>query len=85
MIIVSCDKCSKDSFAEKERCFYEIRVMPIHNTVPTSYNDFGEPQITDSANDHIRFILCQKCYAEMGLPNVYSTRRSGKLDWRDEL
>lgn len=45
--------------------------------------DNGEPKITDG-NTHIRFLLCQKCYREMGLPNIYMAQEAKRIVWRED-
>lgn len=79
MIKMICDKCGKDC----DLIAYDIRIGVLHNPVPVSLKDVGEPKIT-SDNSHIRMLLCQDCYKELGLPNIYATIRENKLTFRKE-
>lgn len=78
MIKVLCDKCGKDC----ELNALVITTEVIHNPCPVHLQDCGDLQIT---GDHskIRYILCQECYINLGLPNVYSAIRNKKLEFRD--
>ena len=66
MIRLFCDRCKGDC----DLCALDIQVNNIHNPVPHSVTDTGTPHLSDSY-ERKRFLLCQKCYREMGLPNVY--------------
>lgn len=79
MIQVLCDKCEKNC----DNNAYEIRVSAIHNPTPLYPLASGELKITDD-NSRYRFILCQKCYREMGFPNIYKVCETKKLHFRDE-
>ena len=78
MVKVLCDKCGEDC----ELNALAITTEVIHNPCPVHLQDCGDLQIT---GDHtrIRYILCQECYIGLGLPNVYSTIRNKKLEFRD--
>jgi hypothetical protein len=79
MIKVECDKCGKSV----SRCSYEIRVLPLINTTPMYFNEGGEANLTCEADKKIRFILCQDCYAKIGLPNVYWAHDNNELLFRN--
>lgn len=79
MIKVMCDKCGGNC----DRVAYDIRIGAIHNPTPLYASDTGEAKITDD-NTQIRFVLCQKCYFKMGLPNIYKTATSGTVEFRTE-
>lgn len=78
MVKIFCDKCGKDC----DRVAYSVEVNSIHNPSPMYISDTGTPHITDN-NSHIIFILCQDCYRDIGLPNIYSSIRNKKICWRD--
>lgn len=79
MIKVFCDKCGKDC----ELNAFAITTEIIHNPCPVHLQDCGELKIT---GDHskIRYVLCQDCYINLGLPNVYTTIREKILKFRDK-
>ncbi len=80
MIKVVCDKCGE----EKEVCNYCITIDLLHNHKPHSMTDTcGKPEITCDKSA-IRFTLCQKCYKQMGFPNIYKCLRENRLVWRGE-
>ena len=77
MIQIMCDCCGSDC----ELNAYDIRVSTIHNPVPASYFDIGEPHLTDDATRY-RFVLCQNCFRKMGFPNPYIVKRTKGLNFR---
>lgn len=77
MIKMICDKCGTDC----ELNAYDIRVNVLHNPVPFRVNDIGEPHLTDD-NTRYRFLLCQKCFRDMGFPNPYEVEREKALAFR---
>lgn len=79
MIKVICDKCGGNC----DRTAYDIQIGAIHNPTPLYANDTGEAKITDD-NTRIRFVLCQKCYSKIGLPNIYKTANSGMIEFAVE-
>ena len=79
MLKVICDKCGCDC----DRVGYELRISAIHNPVPLYPTDVGELKITDDVTK-IRCVVCQKCYRELGLPNIYEAAR-GKVLFRKEV
>lgn len=78
MVKVLCDKCGKDCGLNALAITTEV----INNPCPVHLQDCGELQITCD-HSRIRYILCQECYIGLGLPNVYSTIRNKKLEFRD--
>lgn len=78
MIELICDKCGKNCDLNA----YDIRVNVIHNPVPSSFKDLGEPHLTDDKS-RMRMLLCQDCYRELGLPNIYTVNRNNKIEFRD--
>ena len=78
MIQVLCDKCGKDCDLNA----YEVRVSAIHNPSPRHVLSVGDLKITDD-NSKIRFCLCQDCYREIGLPNIYMCIDQKAVVWRD--
>lgn len=74
MVKIFCDKCKKDCGLNS----YDILVNVLHNPTPHNAFDISQPCITQD-NTHIRFTLCQDCYAETGFPNVYSVGRKGLI------
>lgn len=66
MIKLICDRCGKECGLNA----FDVRSNVIHNPVPTSIRDVGEPKLS-ACDDHIRFMLCSDCYNELGLPNPY--------------
>lgn len=76
MIQVMCDKCGNNC----ARVGMEIMVSVIENPTPLHALDTGDLKIT-SDNSKYRFILCQKCFREMGFPNPYVVCDTGKLDF----
>ena len=66
MVKLICDKCGKDC----DLCAYDITIASLHNPVPHHRSDIGLAQISCD-NTRVRFVLCQECYAEHGLPNIY--------------
>lgn len=79
MVKLLCDKCGADC----DLVGFDVRVNVLHNPTPHSVFEFGEPKITDD-NTHIRFLLCQKCYREMGLPNIYVAKEARRIVWRED-
>lgn len=79
MVKLLCDKCGADC----DLVGFDVRVNVLHNSTPHSIFEFGEPKITDD-NTHIRFLLCQKCYREMGLPNIYMAQEAKRIVWRED-
>lgn len=79
MIQVICDKCKRDCDAVA----YTMKVEVIHNPVPRNPLDRGDLRITDD-NSFIRMILCQKCYGDLGLPNIYEVQSTGRLKFGKE-
>lgn len=77
MLEIICDRCKKDC----DRVGFDVMISTIHNPVPVYFTDAGRAQITDD-NTHARFVLCQKCYQEMGLPNIHMAVRTGKIEFR---
>lgn len=76
MIKVICDKCGGNC----DRTAYDIRIGAIHNPTPLNAHDRDELKITDD-NTQIRFVLCQECYYDMGLPDIYNTAISGTISF----
>lgn len=68
MIELKCDRCGRN--CDLNASVIDIRV--IHNPNPVRFSDIGEIRLTDDTT-HIRYMLCQSCYAEQGLPNLYRT------------
>lgn len=79
MVKIYCDKCGKDT----ERVAYSIEIHSLQNASPMYLSDTGRPQITDCGH-HVTFTLCQDCYRDMKLPNLYNSIRKKKIQWRDE-
>ena len=80
MIKVVCDKCG----ADKDLVNYCVTVDLLHNHNPCSFTDtHGKPEITCDRSS-IRFILCQHCYKELKLPNIYTSLRKGDVVWRED-
>ena len=79
MVKVLCDKCGKDC----ELNALAITTEVIHNPCPVHLQDCGDLQITVDRS-RIRYILCQKCYIGLSLPNVYETIREKELKFRNE-
>lgn len=68
MIELKCNRCG-------ENCGLNARVIDVrvvHNPNPVNFGDIGEIRLTDD-NTHIRYMLCQSCYDELGFPNPYRT------------
>lgn len=78
MIKLICDRCGEDCGLNG----YDVLVNVLHNPVPTSMNDVGDPQITDDTTS-LRMLLCQHCYKELGLPNVYTASMKGTVTFRE--
>lgn len=76
MIQILCDKCKKSCGLNA----YVISINVIHNPNPTNYKDTGDVRLTDD-NTYVRFCLCQECYANLRLPNIYRLVTNG-FDWR---
>lgn len=66
MIKLYCDKCGKNC----GHIARDILINNIENPVPASINDTSKPQITDDRKTK-RLLLCQECYKQTGLPNLY--------------
>lgn len=79
MIQIICDKCGINC----GRVALEIRVSVIENPTPTHALDTGDLKIT-SDHSKYRFILCQKCFHEMGFPNPYIVCDTKQLRFRDD-
>ena len=79
MIRLVCDKCRKDC----DRTAYDILIRSVHNPVPVRFDDTECLSITDEPFNTIRFMVCQKCYREMKLPNVYECNSIGGIVWRE--
>ena len=78
MIKLLCDKCGADCGLNA----FDIRVNVIHNPIPVSYKNFGEPHLTDDTT-HYRFMLCQECERKTGFPNPYEVEVGKPLRFRD--
>ena len=76
MVKVFCDRCGCDCDLNA----YALTIQVIHNPTPANVASNGEARLTDD-NTHISLCLCQKCYNELKLPNIYSTTRSGNVVW----
>lgn len=79
MLKVLCDKCGKDCGAQA----LDVLVRVIDNPAPLSIDSTYEPQITCD-NSAIRMLLCHECYEKLGMPNVFTTKRTGQLAFRDK-
>lgn len=79
MIKLECDKCGADCGL----IAFDIRVNVIHNPVPVYVRDLGEPHLTDD-NTRYRFVLCQKCFRQMGFPNPYMIEKGKPIQFRDK-
>lgn len=79
MIQIICDKCGINC----DRVGMEIRVSVIENPTPLHALDIGDLKIT-SDHSKYRFVLCQKCFREMGFPNPYKVCGTGELKFRDD-
>lgn len=79
MLKIICDKCGK----EADRVGYSIEIHSLNNPSPMYLSDTGRPRITDCGH-HISFTLCQHCYRDMELPNIYTCMRKNKIQWRNE-
>lgn len=73
MIKMFCDKCGKECANA-----YDIKIGVLQNPCPVNIKNTNTAQITDD-NTEIRMLLCQDCYNELNLPNVYMSNRAGKL------
>lgn len=79
MIKIFCDRCGADC----DLVGYDVRVSALHNPTPHSIFEMGEPKLSDDQT-HIRFVLCQKCYKNFGLPNIYMAKEAKKVVWRED-
>lgn len=79
MIKMICDECGKDC----DLCAYDVYLGSLHNPRPVRLSDIGEAQIT-CENTHIRFVLCQDCYAKHNLPNLWLSVEEKRLAWSEE-
>lgn len=79
MIKIICDKCGCNCM----RCGFHVDIQVIHNPTPIFCTDLGDLKITDD-HTRVRFCLCQDCYAELGLPNVYIAAKKDELRFRDK-
>lgn len=70
MIKIICDICGKDCGLNA----YVLSVNVIHNPNPTKYSDIGEIRLSDDYS-HMRLCLCQECYHNTKLPNIYNIIR----------
>ena len=75
MIKIFCDRCGEDCKANA----YLMTIEVIHNPAPCNAKDIGSLKITDD-NTFYKQILCQKCYAELKLPNPYMIK-DDKTKW----
>lgn len=77
MLQVICDKCGKNC----DRHAYMLTVQVISNPSPLYPFDIGDLKITDT---HLRMhmVLCQDDYRRLGLPNIYTSERTGELRFR---
>lgn len=66
MVKLYCDKCGRDC----GHIARDILISNIENPVPTSTGDTERPQITADCKTK-RFLLCQECYKQTGLPNLF--------------
>lgn len=78
MIKVICDKCGKDCGLNA----IDVSMGIIHNPCPTHVLDVDNLKITNDYS-RIRFILCQDCSKELGLPNIYETVKTKELKFRE--
>lgn len=78
MVKLICDKCGSDC----DRIGYDVSVRALHNFIPYTKNDIGEPQITCD-NSHVRFVLCQECYIKMGLPYLCVQEGAKEVVWKE--
>jgi hypothetical protein len=76
MVKVFCDKCNADCGLNA----FVLTVQTIHNPNPVSPASFGRIGLTDDIS-HVTLCLCQKCYGDMKLPNIYSCVKTGKIVW----
>ena len=79
MLQLICDKCGKNCGGQA----LDVLVRTLDNPAPLSIDSTSEPKITCD-NSAIRMLLCQDCYIELGMPNIYTTKRTGKLKFRDK-
>lgn len=80
MLKIFCDCCGEDA----GNCAFDVRVNLLHNPIPKfHFDEFGEPKITDY-NARVRFTLCERCYRQMGFPNLYKAIEDTKLTFRLE-
>lgn len=79
MIRIFCDRCGADC----DLVGYDVRACVLHNFTPHSIFEVGEPKLSDDQT-HIRFVLCQKCYRDLGLPNIYMAKEAKKIVWRED-
>ena len=78
MLRIYCDCCGQDAM----RCAYDVRVSLLHNPVPQDhFAIFSEPTISSDPKK-MRFTLCEKCYREMGFPNIYEAEEENTLRFR---
>lgn len=76
MVKVFCDKCHVDCGLSA----FVLTIQSIHNPTPANLSSFGRVKLTDD-NTHITMCLCQNCYKELKLPNIYSSVNRGMVVW----
>ena len=79
MVKLICDKCGKDC----DRIGFDLMLRLISNFSPCGKNDTSCPRLTDE-DVHLRMVLCQDCYIDLGLPNLYAQDESKEVVWPDE-
>lgn len=79
MVKVFCDKCGMDCGLNA----FVLTIQTIHNPNPVNISSFGSIKLTDD-NTHIAMCLCQNCYRELKLPNIYSSVNKGTIVWNEE-
>ena len=77
MVKVFCDRCGADCKLNA----YAIRIENIHNRYPSFPLDIGPPYLSVS-HERCQFTLCQDCYLEMGLPNLYEVQNNKEIRFR---
>ena len=78
MVKIFCDRCGKDC----DLISYVVSCEVIHNPCPTNPFDRGEIKMTCDKS-FIRMCMCQDCYREMKLPNIYICTSEKEIVWRD--
>ena len=77
MVKVFCDRCGADCGLNA----YAIRIENIHNRYPSFPLDIGPPYLGVS-HERCQFTLCQDCYLEIGLPNLYEVQNTKEIRFR---